>query len=89
MVAMHAGAQMTFHFNGTDVMLYGAKRSNHGKYQVAVDNGTLDTEDGFAQDPDLFRVLLFQSHGLHQEPHTMILTNVDDQKFVDVDFVRF
>ena len=89
MVTDHGGAQMTFHFNGTDVILYGAKRGNHGRYQVAVDNGTLDTESGFAQDPGLFQALLFQSHGLHQGPHTMILTNIDDLKFVDVDFVRF
>ena len=89
MVTNHGGAQMTFHFNGTDVMLYGAMRGNHGRYQVAVDNGTFVTETGLQQDPGIFRALLFQSHGLHQGPHTLMLTNIDDQKFVDIDFVRF
>ncbi len=81
-------ASMTFKYIGTDVQLYGAQRGNHGRYQVTLDNFTYSPQSGYAPDPGNFQVVLFESHDVQQGNHTVTITNVDNDKWLDIDFVR-
>ncbi|KAF8346320.1 hypothetical protein F5887DRAFT_961364 [Amanita rubescens] len=82
-------ASMTFRYCGTDVQLYGAQRGNHGRYQVTLDNFTYSPQSGFAPDPGNFQVVLFESHDVPQGNHTVIITNADNDKWLDIDFVTW
>jgi len=58
---------MSFTFFGTSVGIYGAKRGNHGPYQVQVDNQQYPVGNGVAT-PDAFNQTLFSTNlqkGLH------------------------
>lgn len=81
-------ASMAFRYIGTDVQLYGAQRGNHGRYQVTLDNFTYSPQSGYAPDPGNFQVVLFESHDLQQGNHTVTITNVDSDMWLDIDFVR-
>ncbi|KAK0225668.1 hypothetical protein IW262DRAFT_702766 [Armillaria fumosa] len=88
MVTNVTGASATFRFNGTGVNVYGAKRSNHGSYQVTLDGRTSPTETSF-NDTGMYQTLLFSSITLEQGFHELILTNkgAGDHPFLDIDFV--
>ncbi|KAF9462288.1 hypothetical protein BDZ94DRAFT_1298624 [Collybia nuda] len=74
----------SFVFNGTSIEVYGAKRSNHGFFQVQLDD-QLFSNDGKA-DPDVFQRVLFSAHNLTQGLHTFTITN-QDELFLDIDFI--
>ncbi|KAJ7482211.1 hypothetical protein B0H11DRAFT_1862898 [Mycena galericulata] len=83
------GSAATFTFNGTQVFVHGAKRSNHGPYSVTLD-GTSTLFDGFA-DPPIFSTL-FVSSVLSQGLHTVTVTNeLNDttRPFLDIDFITW
>lgn len=84
------GASATFRFNGTAVNVYGAKRSNHGSYQVTLDGTTFPTETG-RNDTGIYQALLFSSITLEQGFHELVLTNkgADDHLFLDIDFITW
>ncbi|KAF7428041.1 hypothetical protein PC9H_007260 [Pleurotus ostreatus] len=81
-------ASLSFSFNGTAVEIFGAKRGNHGDYQITIDNVT-STSSGRA-DPSVFKTSLFSISNLAQGIHTVTLTNKptdNNHNFVDIDFV--
>lgn len=82
-----SGASMTFTFTGTGVQIFGAKRPNHGLYQVTVDGATSSAVSG-ASDSNDFQVPLFSTNSLQPGQHTVTLTNSED-KFVDIDYVSW
>lgn len=90
MVTEVTGASATFRFNGTNVNVYGAKRSNHGSYQVTLDGSTSPAETGY-NDTGIYQTLLFSSITLEQGSHELILTNqgAGDHPFLDIDFITW
>jgi len=84
------GASASLTFNGTAVWIYGAKRANHGPYNVTLD-GRVFTDDGF-RDGELFQQVLFAAVDLDPtRPHTISITNsLADAKrpYLDIDSVR-
>jgi len=83
------GASATLTFNGTTVWIYGAKRGNHGPYNVTLD-GKVFTDDGF-YDGQVFQQLLFSAVELDAtKPHTVSITNSftdAERPFLDIDSV--
>jgi hypothetical protein len=82
------GNTATFSFNGTGFTIFGAKRSNHGFYQITVDGDAFPAEDGASPSPGEFQVPLFTSPPLNQSLHVVTLTN-QGNTFVDIDFITF
>ncbi|PBK73065.1 hypothetical protein ARMSODRAFT_880965 [Armillaria solidipes] len=84
------GATATFKFNGTEIAIYGAKRSNHGTYSVTLD-GVIHGFDGYSQ-TSIYKQSLFSASSLQSGPHTLILTNTqtdNDLNYLDVDYVTW
>ncbi|KAJ7260917.1 hypothetical protein B0H12DRAFT_1274722 [Mycena haematopus] len=83
------GSSATFIFNGTQVFVNGAKRSNHGPYSVTLD-GTQTLLNGFSEDA-VFGPL-FVSNVLLQDQHTVTITNqLNNASFpyLDIDFITY
>lgn len=83
-------ASATLTFNGTGVWIFGARRSNHGLYNVTLDGSVLDGQNGFAEDP-AFQQPLFVSPSLQNIQHSLTISNAGTnfgQNFLDIDFVR-
>lgn len=85
-LSQSANATMSFTFFGTSVGIYGAKRGNHGPYQVQVDNQQFPAVNG-SSSPDAFNQTLFSTSGLQKGLHTVTLTN-GANTYLDVDYVR-
>lgn len=85
-VTQAANATMSFTFFGTYVGIYGAKRGNHGPYQVQVDNQQYPIGNGVAT-PDAFNQTLFSTN-LQNGLHTVTLTN-NANTYLDVDYVSW
>ncbi|KAF9462287.1 hypothetical protein BDZ94DRAFT_1309760 [Collybia nuda] len=81
-----AGASASFSFNGTMIEIYGAKRGNHGLFQVKLDDVLYPPRTGSAPDPGVFQEPIFSVDDLALGLHTVTLTNQED-KFLDIDFV--
>ncbi|KAL1745375.1 hypothetical protein HDZ31DRAFT_73608 [Schizophyllum fasciatum] len=85
------GATMAFTFNGSAVAIYGARRPNHGRYQIKLDGEFVAEMDGHA-DQDKLQQELYSVDGLDASrgagPHTIELTNLE-QQFLDVDFITW
>ncbi|KAJ8518717.1 hypothetical protein ONZ45_g4245 [Pleurotus djamor] len=82
------GASATFTFNGTAIWILGAKRSNHGPYDVNLDNA-IHREDGFSRD-EQFQFPLFAAEGLVNGLHTVTIINrpVNESfPFLDIDSI--
>jgi hypothetical protein len=88
MVSDASGAKASFTFNGTSVQIFGAKRANHGGYQITLDGATNPPENGTAS-PNIFQTSLFSADSLEQKLHTVTLTNAGTpgHVFTDIDFV--
>lgn len=80
------GASASFTFNGTGVEIYGAKRFNHGLFQVKLDNTPYPPSSGYAPDTGVFQEPIFSVGGLAPGLHTVTLIN-QEKKFLDIDFV--
>jgi hypothetical protein len=76
-----ASAASSFTFNGTGVQIFGAKRANHGNYQVKVIIYCIRPLVGILQQPLFFITTLKQ--GLRR----VTLTN-QEKAFVNINFVR-
>lgn len=85
-VTSDQNAFVSFTFNGTGVEIYGAKRQNHGLYQVKLDDTVYPSSNGSVPDPGTFQVPLFSSGSLAQGLHTVTLKNQQGH-FLDIDFV--
>ncbi|KAF5393204.1 hypothetical protein D9757_000534 [Collybiopsis confluens] len=78
----------SFTFNGTGVQLSGAKRGNHGLYQVTIDGTKFPAASGQSADPGIFQTSLFSKTDLSQGLHTVVLENQGGSgQFVDLDFI--
>ncbi|KAG2339767.1 hypothetical protein BDR05DRAFT_891250 [Suillus weaverae] len=81
------GSVATFSFNGTAFWIYGAKRSNHGTYTVAVDGANFAGNTG-QSNANLFQQVLFNQSGLTQKLHTVsIMNTATGSLYVDIDMV--
>jgi hypothetical protein len=78
---------MSFYFYGTSVTLYGAKRLNHGAYQVSVDSVVYPAVNGSVPDPGTFQTPLFSATDLANGYHTVRMANLES-RYLDLDFVR-
>ena len=85
----HASA--TFTFTGTKIWIFGAKRGNHGLYNITLD-GTVYTNNGFSNEEEFQQVLFTTDSDLDgTKPHTVSITNWPTdamKKYLDVDSVR-
>ena len=85
------GASASFTFNGPAVWIFGAKRSNHGPYNITLD-GQVYEDDGF-YDGQAFQQVLFSAVGLdNAKTHTVEIINsyTDSTKpYLDIDSVSF
>jgi hypothetical protein len=80
-------ATATITFNGTGFQLIGAKRRNHGRYQVTLDGTLAGSFSGTTpDDPGDFNFTLYAARGLQMKQHTVILANADPGKFLDLDY---
>ncbi|KAJ3512634.1 hypothetical protein NLJ89_g3409 [Agrocybe chaxingu] len=73
--------------NGTYVGIYGAKRPDHGLYQVELDGKLFPTFDAHSDTP-LFNQTLFNATSLEYGLHTIKLINAGNTT-LDVDYVAF
>ncbi|TFK17074.1 hypothetical protein FA15DRAFT_605781 [Coprinopsis marcescibilis] len=80
------GSTFSFTFYGTGVGIYGARRGNHGFYQVTVDGSTVLSQSGRA-DPFEFNATLY-SATLTKGFHRVQLRNTDNS-FRDIDYVSW
>ncbi|KAJ7616306.1 hypothetical protein DFH06DRAFT_109505 [Mycena polygramma] len=83
------GDSASFSFNGTQVWIFGAKRSNHGFYSVSVDGNTTEY-DGFSKNDKY--TALFDSGSLNSGLHTVELTNIQndtDKIYLDIDSITW
>jgi hypothetical protein len=84
------GASASLTFNGTAVWIYGAKRANHGPYNITLDGQTY-RDDGF-YGGQAFQQVLFSAVGLNgTKPHTVSIVNSHTdaaRPYLDIDLVR-
>lgn len=81
------GASATFHFNGTGIWFFGARRPDYGPYNISIDGHSVS---GNAQSQELsFQQLLGGRSGLSNGPHTAVFTNTGSGSFIDLDSIVF
>lgn len=80
------GDEAKLTFNGTGIQIFGARRGNHGFYQVTIDGQTGPALTGKAPDPGEFQASLFSVDNLDQKLHTLTLRN-EGTTFLDIDYV--
>ncbi|KAJ8503250.1 hypothetical protein ONZ45_g11014 [Pleurotus djamor] len=88
-LSITAGASASFTFNGTAVWIFGAKRINHGPYEVVLDGVIFPAFKGLSI-PGEFQTPLFSALDLKPGSHSVSITNKrtqDNQAFLDIDFV--
>jgi len=85
-VTQTQGATMTFNFYGSSVSMFGARRSNHGPYQVQVDNNPSSPFNGQSSTSE-FNQVMFTS-GVPLGLHNMTVTNTGNT-FFDIDYITF
>ncbi|KAJ8495396.1 hypothetical protein ONZ45_g12880 [Pleurotus djamor] len=84
-------SSVSFTFNGTGVQIFGARRGNHGNFQITIDNNAFPSISG-ASAQDKFQDSLFSTTALTQGLHTLTLTNQPtdgNHNFVDIDFITW
>ncbi|KAF8971163.1 hypothetical protein BDZ97DRAFT_1651486 [Flammula alnicola] len=85
------GATLSFKFYGTSIQIAGAKRSNHGNYQIQLDGGSVSTFNG-ESDTAVFNQTLYSSSvtlGSHQLTVTNAGGSSTANSFLDLDYVAF
>lgn len=87
MVTNVTNARASFDFYGNGLELFGAKRPNHGLYQISIDSNVYPKVSGNSTDAvGAFQTSLFLTSALKLGYHTVTITNVDVLN-VDLDFV--
>ncbi|PPQ65434.1 hypothetical protein CVT26_000086 [Gymnopilus dilepis] len=79
-------SSVSFNFYGSFIGVYGAKRNNHGNYEVTLDGNVSPTLNGNSS-PAEFNQTLF-SQGLSLGFHNMTVTNKANS-FLDIDYIAF
>ncbi|CAE6436439.1 unnamed protein product [Rhizoctonia solani] len=81
------GATASVQFQGNAVYLYGGTLDDHGTFNVQIDNhdpvGLNGSTNGYHP-----RVLLYYADGLGSGNHKLTVTNTQDGKFLDVDYIQ-
>ena len=77
---------MSFYFYGSSLQLSGAKRLNHGAYQISIDSVVYPAVNGSVPDPGIFQTPLFSIIELDSGYHTVRMTNLES-RYLDLDFV--
>ncbi len=85
MVTNGTQADVTFTFYGTGVQVWGAKRPNHGYYQISIDSLVYPQVNGATNDTQ-FQISLFSSIALRDSYHSIQMENVG-RAFLDLDTV--
>jgi hypothetical protein len=81
------GGTASLSFNGTGITILGAKRANHGQYQVRVDGATSPPQNG-SLEVEQFQTVLFETHNLAQGKHDVSIINMTpNNQFLDIDLV--
>ncbi|KDR75003.1 hypothetical protein GALMADRAFT_226651 [Galerina marginata CBS 339.88] len=89
MVTQNLRADVSFSFYGTGVQIYGAKRPNHGYYQISIDSTVYPQVNGaVTDDPGTFQTALFSAVALKNGYHTVRMTNLGTA-FLDIDFLTW
>lgn len=86
MVTNVPNANVSFSFYGTGVQIYGAKREQHGQFQITIDGLVYPSQNG-ASVPPIFQTALFSTVALTEGYHTVTMTNLNAG--VDIDFVCY
>jgi hypothetical protein len=79
------GAKASIIFNGTSVQLFGATKSDHGKYSVSLDGASPSPFDG-KRDTDMFQQPLYSALTLPMGLHTVVLTSEEQGPSLDLDY---
>ncbi|WVW86131.1 hypothetical protein I302_108172 [Kwoniella bestiolae CBS 10118] len=90
------GDSASLRFNGTAIIVYGAKRFNHGYYSTQLDGGTVSYQNGYSRNQDIQQVL-FQAGGLDaNREHVFVIANTPSKNtntpkageewWLDIDF---
>ncbi|CUA72036.1 hypothetical protein RSOLAG22IIIB_10001 [Rhizoctonia solani] len=81
------GATASVQFQGNAVYLYGGTLDDHGTFNVQLDNhdpvGLNGSTNGYHP-----RVLLYYADGLGSGNHKLTVTNTQDGKYLDVDYIQ-
>ncbi|KDR74999.1 hypothetical protein GALMADRAFT_1332029 [Galerina marginata CBS 339.88] len=85
-VTQAKGATMAFSFYGTSVTIFGARRDNHGGYQVQIDSNPSSPFSGQSNTAEFNQVMFTSSVPLGV--HNVTVTN-GDNKFFDIDYLTF
>jgi len=85
MVTNGTRAIVSFTFYGTGVQVLGAKRPNHGYYQISIDSLVYPQVNGATNDTQ-FQTSLFSSIALRDSYHSIQMENVG-RAFLDLDTV--
>ncbi|WWD19606.1 hypothetical protein CI109_104068 [Kwoniella shandongensis] len=89
------GDSVSLAFNGTKIVVYGAKRANHGRYAAQMDGGDILYQDGYAA-TNTFKQPLYTASGLSgTAEHTVSLSNapttpvtgINGFTWFDIDYV--
>ncbi|KAF8687878.1 hypothetical protein RHS03_09884, partial [Rhizoctonia solani] len=81
--------QATITFRGSGLYIYGAKRTDHGLYQIAVNNEPPMAGNGYSGGSNIYQTLLFGRSNLRNQPNTVALQNIPDsgRSWLDIDYV--
>jgi hypothetical protein len=82
---INRGAKASIVFNGTSVQLFGATKSDHGKYSVSLDGVPAGSFDG-RRTTDMFQQPLYSALTLPMGLHTVILTSEEQGPSLDLDY---
>ncbi|CAE7145151.1 unnamed protein product [Rhizoctonia solani] len=81
------GATASVQFQGNAVYLYGGTLDDHGTFNVQIDNhdpvGLNGSTNGYHP-----RVLLYYADGLGSGNHKLTVTNTQNGKYLDVDYIQ-
>ncbi|KAF8749023.1 hypothetical protein RHS01_10409 [Rhizoctonia solani] len=82
-------AKATITFRGSGLYIYGAKRTDHGLYQIAVNNEPPMAGNGYSSGSNIYQTLLFGRSNLRNQPNTVALQNIPDsgRSWLDIDYV--
>ena len=85
MLTQSAGSSMKFHFYGSYIGVFGAKRPNHGNYTAQLDLNAFPVFNG-QSNVSSFNQTLFEI-STHQGIHDLTVTN-QGTAYLDIDYVR-
>ncbi|KAF5328847.1 hypothetical protein D9619_011703 [Psilocybe cf. subviscida] len=86
MVTNVVNANVSFSFYGTGVQIYGAKRQQHGSFQITIDGLVYTPQNGASVNP-VFQTALFSTVALNEGYHTVTMANLGAG--LDIDFLTW